>query len=38
MPSRGYLSFAAATKPWPASAATEALVILLTSAGASWPS
>ena len=35
---RVVVACAAATRPWPASAATDALVILLTSAGASWPS
>src|SRR5215469_11637520 len=37
-PSRGYLSFAAATNPCPAKAAIEALVNLFTSSGSSCPS
>src|SRR5579862_1982353 len=37
-PSRGYLSFAAATSPCPANAAIDAFVTLFTSSGGSCPS
>ncbi len=38
LPSCGYLSFATASSPWPASAVADAAVNLLMSVGSSWPS